>query len=311
VSGSVSRRVGGAWVTVPGVRVGLSGDDVAGVSVVTGTDGQFSAVLPVRHSATVTASLRNPFLTTALGAVATDKVRVQIQQKSTLTWLSHSLDATSWFSFGVKLQPVRPSARAGRVYLERAKPGSSTWTKLGYLDTDQYYGRATGGTSLVHPSWKYRLHFLGNADMAASVSSVITLPRDDARIINNKVSPAKLSAGSTFAISGKAQKLSGSRFVSVGNHAEIQVFFCAKGASRWTYKGSASTSSTGAFSKKFTAKKDGWWGAVWFTTSSKWVNAYGPDLFVDVTGTSSTSTATPPPFHDVIPAGPLVDLSSP
>jgi hypothetical protein len=310
VSGTVWRKVSGTWVTVRGAPVALVGNFVHATPV-SGTDGVFSRVMPIRQSDVLTATLKHPFLRTILGKAPTDKVRVLVRQKSTLTWRSYSLDASSSFQFDVQLKPVRPTlSRTGRVYLERARLGSSTWSKLGYVSTDTYYGRATGGTYLVHPSWKYRLHFLGNVEMAASVSKVITLPRDDSRMVNNKVSPAKLAAGSKFTISGKAQKLSGSTFVSVGNHQEIQVFFCAKGASKWTYKGSAYTSSTGAFSKKFTAKKDGYWGAVWFTPSSKWVNAYGPDLLVDVTGTSS-SAAAPPPLDGIAQAGPGVDLSTP
>jgi hypothetical protein len=61
----------------------------------------------------------------------------------------------------------------------------------------------------------------------------------------------------------------------------VKVYFAAKGATSWTYEGTAKTSSTGHFSHTFTASKDGTWRAT-YAGSTTYVAVTGTGDYVDV-----------------------------
>jgi hypothetical protein len=68
----------------------------------------------------------------------------------------------------------------------------------------------------------------------------------------------KITAAGTLKIDGKA--LSG---------ASVKIYFEATGAKTYALKGTAKTSSKGAYSKKFTATKSGTWKAVYAGSSTR------------------------------------------
>jgi hypothetical protein len=61
----------------------------------------------------------------------------------------------------------------------------------------------------------------------------------------------------------------------------VKIYFAAKGATSWTYEGTAKTSSTGHFSHTFTASKDGTWRAT-YAGNTTYVTVTGSGDYVDV-----------------------------
>jgi hypothetical protein len=92
----------------------------------------------------------------------------------------------------------------------------------------------------------------GDLDMTNVIAKVISVKRPSKLTLNATPEPVKkgkkVTAKGTLKIDGKV--LSG---------AKVKVWFKAKGASAYTYKGVATTNSKGAYSKAFTATKTGTW----------------------------------------------------
>lgn len=286
VTATVERLVGSAWEPAAGARLVLDGFVDGRPEVATSQSNgriRLLAEMPDWSSSdgTLTVRAQDPFLAVDGGA-SSPTLNVHLISVTKLRFSCHDLDAT-WVLRICGSLSFNPDISPGsnpRIYLETSSNGKSSWKSLGYIPAAA--GGSSGSAYIEHPSWYYRLTFKGTANLQPSTSSVVKLARHDARIYAQKVTPTKLKKNKLVTVGGKAQKLSGGTFVSVGKKQEIQFFFRKKGNRSYQYVGSAYTSASGAFSKSFTAKADGYWSAVWFTNSKYYVNAYGPDVLVDV-----------------------------
>ncbi|MEV6341895.1 hypothetical protein [Actinoplanes sp. NPDC051851] len=99
-------------------------------------------------------------------------------------------------------------------------------------------------------------------EMTNIVTKTITVKRPSTLSLNASPEPVKkgkkLTAKGTLKIDGKV--LSG---------ASVKIYFQASGSKTWTLKGTATTSSKGVYTKKFTATKTGTWKAVYAGTATK------------------------------------------
>ncbi|GAA0562537.1 hypothetical protein GCM10010172_52200 [Paractinoplanes ferrugineus] len=90
----------------------------------------------------------------------------------------------------------------------------------------------------------------------------ISLKRPSTLSFNASPEPVKkgkkLTAAGTVKVDGKAL-----------SKATVQIYFKANGAKAYSLKGSATTNSKGAFTKKFTAAKTGTWKAVYAGNTTK------------------------------------------
>jgi hypothetical protein len=95
-----------------------------------------------------------------------------------------------------------------------------------------------------------------------SVKIGMSLKRPSTLTFNASPEPVKkgkkITAAGTLKIDGK-----------VLSQAAVKIYFKAAGAKTYTLKGTATTSSKGAFSKKFTATKTGTWKAVYAGSSTR------------------------------------------
>lgn len=102
------------------------------------------------------------------------------------------------------------------------------------------------------------------------------------RVTSFNAAPEPVRKGKTITVSGSLQ-----RYTSAGtawrafSGQSVKIYFQAKGATTWTYEGSAKTSSTGHFSHGFKAAKDGTWRAT-YAGSSSYLAVTGAGDYVDV-----------------------------
>jgi hypothetical protein len=113
----------------------------------------------------------------------------------------------------------------------------------------------------------------GEPELTNVITKSIYIKRPSALTLNATPEPVvkgkKVTAKGTLKIDGKL--LSG---------AKVKIYFKAKGAAAYTYKGVATTNSKGAYSKAFTATKAGTWKASYAGSTTR--NADADTDFVAV-----------------------------
>jgi hypothetical protein len=112
----------------------------------------------------------------------------------------------------------------------------------------------------------------------------VHLSRINTRITTFNAGPEPVTKGHTISVTGTLWRLSGSggtKWVTWSKQ-RVYVFFLPKGAKSYTYMGSQVTDSKGHFNRKFTARQDGTWVAVWFTGNGAYVDAESLTDAVDV-----------------------------
>jgi hypothetical protein len=92
-------------------------------------------------------------------------------------------------------------------------------------------------------------------------------------------SPEPVSKGKTITVAGTLKRDTTAWKAFSGQ--SVKIYFQAKGATSWTYEGTAKTSSTGHFSHGFKAAKDGIWRAT-YAGGSSYLAVTGSGDYVDV-----------------------------
>lgn len=92
-------------------------------------------------------------------------------------------------------------------------------------------------------------------------------------------SPEPVSKGKTITVAGTLKRDTTAWKAFSGQ--SVKIYFQAKGATTWTYEGTAKTSSTGHFSHGFKAAKDGTWRAT-YAGGSSYLAVTGSGDYVDV-----------------------------
>jgi hypothetical protein len=92
-------------------------------------------------------------------------------------------------------------------------------------------------------------------------------------------SPEPVTKGRRLTVAGTLKRDTTSWKAFSGQ--SVKIYFAAKGATSWTYEGTAKTSSTGRFSHAFTSAKDGTWRAT-YAGSGAYLAVTGPGDYVDV-----------------------------
>jgi hypothetical protein len=150
-----------------------------------------------------------------------------------------------------------------------------TWTDL-YQDEPN----AQGYVSLTTPAERdgyWRLRTIGELGSASSVDYVDVGYRT--AISGFNASPEPITKGKRLTVAGTLKRDTTAWKAFSGQ--SVKIYFAAKGATSWTYEGTAKTSSTGHFSHTFTAAKDGTWRAI-YAGSTTYVAVTGPGDYVDV-----------------------------
>lgn len=193
--------------------------------------------------------------------------------KSTFV-LSHAADCSTKVTFTAVLSAVLPTEgyEFSGVGVDFFAPGETdepfdgvAFAQVGSTATYKGSVKLCG----KYAAGKYRAEIYGAllpADGSPELTNVIVksiyIKRPSALTLNATPEPVvkgkKVTAKGTLKIDGKA--LSG---------AKVKIYFKAKGATAYAYKGVATTSSKGAYSKAFTATKTGTWKASYAGSSTR------------------------------------------
>lgn len=183
----------------------------------------------------------------------------------------------------------------GRVVRYRAdgsiEPGTSspllqfsadgkTWTDLYGVDPD-----ADGYFKITTPAvrdgyWRVdTTEMPGAGELPTTSGSDYVDVRYRTAISSFNASPEPVSKGKTITVAGTLKRDTTAWKAFSGQ--SVKIYFQAKGATSWTYEGTAKTSSTGHFSHGFKAAKDGIWRAT-YAGGSSYLAVTGSGDYVDV-----------------------------
>jgi hypothetical protein len=171
--------------------------------------------------------------------------------------LQFSSDGTNW-----------RQVRTGTTDTEGRSALSVVADRDGYWRT-VYAGGASGNASAYTP------------DMSATSGTDYVDVKYATRMGTFNASPEPVVKGKPITVKGRLDRLIGTWQPAAAN-AAITIYFKPTGATTWTSMAALKTTSTGTFSKQFTASKDGYWMAK-YNGSSTYLGIEGPADYVDVT----------------------------
>ncbi|MFF3563928.1 hypothetical protein ACFYXS_28155 [Streptomyces sp. NPDC002574] len=145
-----------------------------------------------------------------------------------------------------------------------------TWRNIGAFDPPAG-GNFTYRKVHATPRGYWRIRYEGNSIFAPSTSPVKHLVRTATRITTFNAAPEPVVAGRPITVSGNLQRQPGSAWVAFANQ-KVDIYFRVYGSDRLASMGYARTDSRGHFSKRFTAKWDGAWRAVYRTPSGAYLD---------------------------------------
>jgi hypothetical protein len=146
------------------------------------------------------------------------------------------------------LTPVKGSG-AGFIVLK--KTGAGLWTGSEYI----YNYDAAGTWNVDVEATDYE------SDNPEAKKTVQISVKRNISISKFKAAPAKVKKGKKVTVSGVLKRWNGSYAYAGFKGQKVALYFEKKGAKTYTYAGSVTTGTGGAFSKKFTASKSGTWQA--------------------------------------------------
>lgn len=289
VSGTAEVLDGGAWVPLVGQRIDLGGGRSADLRTTTRAGGRFAfstvsgcedpSGLPVFQLGVGLPTRGidvNPWLS---GEPAVQSFRCSRRMR--LDWLSPGITPDSEIHVEATLTQFdhRSPPKGTRVYLQKASTSTGPWRTFRYLVTDTH-GAVRGNAYTTRPDGYWRLSYLGDSLRQPIATKAYHLSRHATRIASFNASPEPIRSGGSLRVSGRLQRQLGTWSAYGGQR--VGIYFRSSRTSRYTYVGSATTTSTGAFQRQVTARHDGYWTAVWLSTSRYYLNAYGSQDYVRV-----------------------------
>lgn len=301
VSGLLERRTAaGAWGPLPrrSLTITFYNRDTKTRETVaettSGADGRYSVAVPVPASGQWQAVFNGDRSDPGYGDSGAVTRTVYVHQPTAVTATSVGPSpVAAGGAVTVRGQVVRPrltGARAvatdGLVTLQFSANGKD-WRNLKNVRTDGQ-GRFTAAAAASKDGyWRawYGGGPFGNASSETQDQESFGRPgyvdvRYGTRFTSFDASPEPVRKGKTITVAGRLQRNTGG-WKAAGAGATVNVYFRAKGASKWTLAGDAKTDSKGAFRKGFKASKDGTWMAS-YKGSGTYLGSSGPGDYVDV-----------------------------
>lgn len=286
ISGTAEVSVGGVWKPLSGVTV----DEVwssdmgsAAARPVTGIDGRFTGQLTLSSSGSVEVNVRS---TTFLDTSPTQKVKVYVARKTSIADFTAKLDKESKLTAKGLLHTGTsvPADEYNKVELQYSADGKTGWTTVKTVtpgSSDPDFGTPFKGSFAAPSKGYYRAHFKGGRTWQESYSPAVYAKRTPTRVLDGNASPEPVRKGRTITCKGKLQHYTSGAWRAYANQ-KVKILFRAKGSTTWQDMGNTTTRSDGAFSKGYTASKDGTWVAVLLYPDSNHLVSSGREDFVDV-----------------------------
>jgi hypothetical protein len=288
VSGLAQVLVDGVWQPLPGATVDALWDSDSGAAAtrpVSGPDGHFAGKLTMPRSGTVEVGVRGfPDAGPFLNASPHQHLTVHIARKTSIPDFTASLDKYARLTASGHLNTGSSYPASSKVTVEYSADGKTGWKTATTLDVGRGDAQGTQfkGTFDAPAKGYWRAHYAGTADWQPAYSAVVYAKRTPTRITGANASPEPVKKGKTITVTGKLQKSTSGGWKAYASQ-KVHILFRAKGTSTWYDMGTATSTSSGSFSKKFTASKDGTWVPVLLYPASGYLVSAGYEDYVDVT----------------------------
>ncbi len=283
ISGTLQRQVGAAWQPVQGGEIQGVGQVLSDQPAQeTTADGRFSFTFRPADDGSYGVRLAGDSeLVAYIGNQSASK-QITVVDRTTLHWYGARINEWSELNIQGWLETSsgRNAAKGSKIYVQQSSD-AKRWTTLGYVTTDAT-GRFDVDGYVERPSGYFRLLYLGSTVLQPGPSRTVRLSRIDTRVVGLNAGPEPIRSGRTLRVTGTVQRYTSGAWRAMPKGQVVELFFRAKGAKSFTYKGFGRTTSTGSFSIPVKATRDGYWSAVWFTRSTSYVNADSAEDYVDV-----------------------------
>ncbi|MFF7471060.1 hypothetical protein [Streptomyces sp. NPDC008092] len=246
-------------------------------STVTGADGSYSVQVTVTRpgSFSLSTSSEAPYFDNAWGDV-TQQVRMPLSIKGFKATLGadHKVTAAGTLAATVSRSPG-PAGQA--VDLEYSANGRTGWTRVatGKAAADGSFSIAAANRA---SGW-YRAHHRASTAYQDQVTSAVKKSRTASRVTSLKITPQPVAKGKTLTVTGVLQHDT-TAWKAYGGQ-RVAVLFRATGSTTWKTVTTATTNSTGHFTAKPKAAKDGTWVIDYAGNSTHFASRSAQD-FVDV-----------------------------
>ncbi|MEU5404384.1 HtaA domain-containing protein [Streptomyces sp. NPDC005963] len=250
--------------------------------------GATSNTLSVKASGALNSNRYRAVYTNAIGEVATSSATLTVSAVPTrVTSFNASPEPVAkggklaitgtLQTMGSTNDTWRPLAKTSLVIESRAK-GATAWTKATSVTSGTNGTFSASVTATKDSDWRARS--VGTTDRAAAVSSSDYVDvRLKTAISSFNAGPEPVRKGRTITVTGTLRSLDGTWKNTAGQ--SVTIWFKTDGAKTWSKQSTVRTNSKGAFTKAFTANKDGSWKAVFTATTSRLGTSSGADR-VDV-----------------------------
>ncbi|MFG2969195.1 hypothetical protein ACGFZS_38605 [Streptomyces sp. NPDC048288] len=246
-------------------------------SVVTGADGSYSVQLTVSRPGTfsIASAAEAPYFTNSWGD-ATQQVRMPLS----ITGFKAALGADHKVTASGKLAATEsrsPGLAGEAVDLEYSANGRTGWTRVatGKAAAD---GSFTSGAANRTSGW-YRAHHRASTTYQDQVTSALKQSRTASRVTSLKITPQPVTKGKTLTVKGLLQHNT-TAWKAYGGQ-RVAVLFRATGTTTWKTVTTVTTNSTGHFTAKPKATKDGTWVIDYAGNNTHFASRSAQD-FVDV-----------------------------
>jgi hypothetical protein len=280
VTGTLQYQSGTEWKPLAGIPLQMDYKDCTTcnpVEATTDTNGRFSLVKAPWGAKSVfevgfTPYPYNPFIQRTATADVTAAVTARLNEYAELD-ITGSLAAIG-----------RDTSDAVNVAIQYSADGKTGWTTKKTVAThfsSQFIVEKLPG----YTDGYWRLHYGGSTtkDIKGTDSSALRRNRSLTRIKDVNASPEPVTKGHTITVKGVLQdRKAGSTTWKAYGAKKVQILFRPKGKSTWYLMGTATTTTSGSFSKGFKATQDGTWMPAFLYPDSTHFVCNGAGDYVDV-----------------------------
>ncbi|MEU6670575.1 carboxypeptidase-like regulatory domain-containing protein [Streptomyces sp. NPDC046727] len=286
VTGTLQYQYGAEWKPLAGIPLEMDYKECTTCSPVAATtdaDGHFSFVRTPYGSKSVYEIAFTSY--TPFAQHSTADVTVAVTATTKFSGFTASLDKYAQLKVTGTLDLIgRDVNDQASVDVQYSPDGKTGWTtkktvKVGFgsqFTADKVPGYTDG-------YWRLRYAGSTTKDIKGTTSNSLRRNRALTRIKDANASPEPVTKGRTITVKGVLQErpVGSSTWKAYGGK-KVQILFRPKGATSWYLMSTVTTTSSGSFSKGFTARQDGTWVPVHLYPDSKHFVGSGTEDYVDV-----------------------------
>ncbi|WP_328872356.1 hypothetical protein OHT76_20805 [Streptomyces sp. NBC_00287] len=289
VTGTLQYQSGTEWKPLSGIPLEMDYKDCTTCSPVESTtdaNGRFSFVRYPYGKKSVYEVAFPPYpYNPWIQRTATADVTVAVTATTKFTEFTARMDRYAQLEVTGSLDVIgHESSAQVDVQIQYSADGTSGWTTKKTVKTSfgsQFIVERLPG----YTDGYWRLRYAGSTtqDIKGTVSKSVRKTRALTRIKDANASPEPVSKGRTITVKGVLQerKVDTSTWKAYGGK-KVQILFRPKGETTWYLMATVTTTTSGSFSKGFTAQEDGTWVPVHLYPDTQHFVGSGMEDYVDV-----------------------------